>query len=114
MQDARLHGGHRFAEHFHAMRLAPVLVHLAVGEHDLGDRDRGVAIAAVGKRRVHVGHFQRCHTHFEAAERLGGVAEQVLFDAHLVCGVSDRFLAEVGGELRVDGVVGRERRLHAG
>ena len=49
---------------------------------------------------------------FEAPQRLRGVAEQMGFDAHLVGHFSDRFLAEIGGELRVDGVVGGERGLH--
>jgi hypothetical protein len=93
-----------------AVRFAPAGVDAPVGEHDLGDRYRAVAPAAVGERRVDVGHLERGDAEFEPAERLRREAFERADDAHLVRHFGDGVLTEVGGELRVDGVVGFERR----
>ena len=112
VQDVGLLGGHPVGEHLHTVGLAPIVVDVPIREHHLCDRDGRVAIAAVGQGRVHVGHFQWAHAHSETAERLGRVAVQVLAHAQLVGHLRDRFLAQVGRQLRIHGVVGGERRLH--
>ena len=78
---------------------------------DLLDHARAVAVAAVGDRRVGVGHLQR-----RDAVRRGRRATrrstpmQLGLDAHHPRRLLDLVRAEVGRELRVDRVVGGERR----
>ena len=99
-----------FAEHLRAVRLAPVVSTWPSGKTTFVIAIGLVAPAAVGERRVDDRHFQRRDAEREPAERFGRVAREVGGDAHLVGHLRDRFLAEVGGQLRVDGVVGFERR----
>ena len=112
VKDARLLGGDAVGEDLHTMGLTPAGIDVAVGEDDLCDRDRRVAPATVGERRVDNRHFQRRHAEGQPAERFGRVARQMGGNPHLVGHLRDRLLAEVGRELGVDGVVGRERRVH--
>ena len=93
------------------MGLTPIVIDVSIREDDFRDRDRRVAPTAVGERCEHVRHLQRRHAERQPSKRLGSVAVKRADDSHLARHFRDRGLAEVGGQLRVDGVVGFERRL---
>src|SRR3954451_12433084 len=110
LEDLRRLGGDAVGERAVLARLAEV-VDVAVGERDLPDRDRAVAPAAGGDRRVGVGHLERGDAARQAAKALGRVGVQAGLDAHVVRGPAHRVGADVGVELGVDRVVGLQGRL---
>src|SRR4051794_916349 len=111
LEDLRRLVRHAVGERAMAARAAEV-VDMLVGECDLADRDRAMAPAARGDRRVRVGHLERRDPAREAPEALGGVGVQARLDAHVVGGVAHGLGPDVGVELGVDGVVRLQRRLH--
>src|SRR5215210_6482090 len=111
LEDPRRLGGHAVLEDLRALdAVAPRQLRLAVGERDLGDRGRAVAVAAGGDRRVGVGHLERGDAERQAAERLRRIAVELRPDAHVVGRLLDLGGPEVERELHVDRVVRLERR----
>ena len=111
LEDLRDDVGDAFGDDPLAGGLAPArgLVLLVPGQDDARDRHRPRVDAARGQGRVRGGHLERRDADRAQADR-GDRGERRL-DPELVRHRGDVRRADVDGQLRVDGVVGAERRV---
>src|SRR5215218_184038 len=109
LEDSRDLG--RLSVRQHALaRAAREVLALAIREHDPLDARRAVADAPARERGVRTGHLERRDAAGQAPEALCGVAVELGRDPEQLGRLTDLLRAEVEDQLRIDRVVGRQRR----